>query len=73
MIIVERHRCLDNCWSRAIPPSLPLTPINVVAGNPSFNGTVSYTGSVDSHIDIVSVALKYRWDEPAPKTKMITK
>ena len=51
------------------------TPISVVAGNPSFNGAVSYTGTVDSHIDIVSVALKYRWDEPAPasKTKMFTK
>jgi long-chain fatty acid transport protein len=40
------------------------TPINVVAGNPSFNGAVTYTGTVDSHIDIVSVGLKYRWDEP---------
>ena len=40
------------------------TPINVVAGNPSFTG-VAYIGSVDSHVDIISVGLKYRWDEPA--------
>ena len=52
------------------------TPINVVAGNPSFNGAVAYTGTVDSHVDIISVALKYRWDEPAPpppKSKLYTK
>jgi long-chain fatty acid transport protein len=42
------------------------TPINVVAGNPSFNGAIAYVGTVDSHIDIISVALKYRWDAPAP-------
>lgn len=28
-------------------------------------GTV-YNGTVDSHVDIVSVALKVRWDDPAP-------
>jgi long-chain fatty acid transport protein len=51
------------------------TPINVVAGNPSFNGAVAYVGTVDTQIDIVSVAMKYRWDDPpAPaKSKMITK
>jgi long-chain fatty acid transport protein len=26
----------------------------------------TYTGTVDSHVDIISVALKYRWDNPAP-------
>jgi long-chain fatty acid transport protein len=44
------------------------TPINVVAGNPSFTG-VPYVGTVDSHIDIISVAMKYRWDDPAPPVK----
>lgn len=44
------------------------TSINVVAGNPWFTG-VPYVGSVDSHIDIISVGLKYRWDEPAAPTK----
>ncbi len=42
------------------------TPINVVAGNPSFTGS-PYVGTVDSRIDIVSVALKYRWDDPVPE------
>jgi len=44
------------------------TPINVVAGNPSFTG-FAYVGTVDSHIDIISVAMKYRWDDPAPPVK----
>ena len=45
------------------------TPINITpgSGNPWFSAVVvPYTGTVDSHIDIISVALKYRWDEPAP-------
>lgn len=44
------------------------TPIDISAasGNPSFNGAVTYVGSVDSHVDIVSVALRYRFDTPAP-------
>lgn len=44
------------------------TPINITAasGNPSFTG-FPYVGSVDSHIDIISVAMKYRWDNPAPE------
>jgi long-chain fatty acid transport protein len=42
------------------------TPINVSAasGNPSFDG-ITYIGDVDSHVDIISVAMHYRWDEPA--------
>jgi long-chain fatty acid transport protein len=44
------------------------TPINVVAGNPNFDG-VAYVGTVDSHIDIISVGIKYRWDDPAPVVK----
>ncbi len=44
------------------------TSINVTAasGNPWFNGISDYIGTVDSHIDIISVAMKYRWDAPAP-------
>ncbi len=34
------------------------------AANPWFDGT-AYAGTVDSHIDIISVAFHYRWDEPA--------
>jgi long-chain fatty acid transport protein len=41
-------------------------PINIVdASNPAFIPGSPYTGSVDSHLDIISVALKYRWDNPA--------
>ena len=44
-------------------------PINIVdATNPAFipGVTGTYTGTVDSHVDIISVALRYRWDDPAP-------
>jgi len=44
-------------------------PINIVdTTNPAFvpGLTAPYTGSVSSHIDIISVAMKYRWDDPAP-------
>jgi long-chain fatty acid transport protein len=41
------------------------TPINIVPGNPSYSALAgTYTGTVDSHIDIVSIAMHYRWDEP---------
>jgi len=44
------------------------TPINISAasGNPWFSSGITYIGDVSSHVDIVSVALKYRWDDPAP-------
>ncbi|MGH6664625.1 MAG: OmpP1/FadL family transporter [Pseudolabrys sp.] len=45
------------------------TPINITAasGNPWFaTAGVDYIGTASSHIDIISVAMKYRWDEPAP-------
>ena len=53
-------------------------PINITnASNPFFaiGGGTTYTGSVDSHIDIISVAMHYRWDDPAPapERKMYTK
>jgi len=46
------------------------TPINISAasGNPWFDG-IPYIGDVSSHIDIVSLALKYRWDDDAPAPK----
>jgi long-chain fatty acid transport protein len=42
--------------------------ISAASGNPWFDG-ITYNGSVDSHIDIVSVAMKYRWDNPESATK----
>jgi long-chain fatty acid transport protein len=47
-------------------------PINISdPSNPFFaiGGGTTYTGSVDSHLDIISVAMKYRWDDPAPPVK----
>jgi long-chain fatty acid transport protein len=45
--------------------------------DPSINLTnaagATYVGSVNAHVDIVSVALKYSWDDPAPTRKLITK
>jgi long-chain fatty acid transport protein len=43
------------------------TPINITAasGNPWWTG-VDYVGTVSSHVDIISVAMKYRWDDPTP-------
>jgi hypothetical protein len=46
------------------------TPINITpgSGNPWYSAVVvPYAGTVDSHIDIISVAMKYRWDDPAPE------
>jgi long-chain fatty acid transport protein len=53
-------------------------PVNITStSNPGFipGVTGTYTGSVSSRLDIVSIALKYRWDDPAPvmKSKLITK
>jgi long-chain fatty acid transport protein len=45
------------------------TPINVVPGNPSFNGAVTYIGTVDSHVDMFSLELKYRWDDATSSAK----
>jgi long-chain fatty acid transport protein len=42
------------------------TPLNVVAGNPSFNGLVTYTGTAKSSISIFSVGVKFKLDDPPP-------
>jgi long-chain fatty acid transport protein len=46
------------------------TPINLSAtsGNPSFNG-ITYIGNVNSHFDIISVALVVRFDELEPTAR----
>lgn len=55
---------LDFAYSHLFVKS---TPINITStANPNFNGAITYTGNVDSQIDIISVALRYRWDDPAP-------
>ena len=55
---VSRDLSLDLAYSHAWVKS---TPINVVPGNPWFDG-ISYVGDVSAHFDIFSVALRYRWD-----------
>jgi long-chain fatty acid transport protein len=49
--------------------------ISAASGNPwFFTSGVTYIGDVDSHVDILSIAIKYRWDEPkVVKTGLITK
>ena len=46
----------------------------VDTSNPLFSPLKgSYTGTVDTHFDIFSVALRYRFDAPSAPAKLITK
>jgi long-chain fatty acid transport protein len=49
--------------------------VSAASGNPWFQAALgTYIGDLKPHIDILSIALKYRWDDAAPaKTKLITK
>lgn len=39
-----------------------------------WSGAATYIGAVKSHVNIVSLALRYQWDnDPAPKPRLITK
>ena len=38
--------------------------VNVVPGNPSFNGLVTYTGTSKASISIFSVGVKFKLGEP---------
>ncbi|HMA55824.1 MAG TPA: outer membrane protein transport protein, partial [Pseudolabrys sp.] len=52
----------------------PNINITAASGNPWFAGGVNYIGDVSAHVDILSIGIKCRWDEPAPvKKAMITK
>ena len=54
----------------------PTINISAASGNPWFATTgVTYIGDVSAHVDIISIGIKYRWDEPkAPvKSGLITK
>ncbi len=66
----------DLAYSHIFVKSAPINITN--ASNPFFaiGGGTTYTGTVDSHIDIISVAMHYRLDDPAPapvKHEMYTK
>ena len=41
-------------------------PLNVVPGNPWFNGAVSYVGTSHASVSIFSIGVKYKLDEPPP-------
>jgi len=47
------------------------TPINLGpgTGNPWTNGTGTYTGSVNSNINIISFGLRYQWDAAVQRAK----
>jgi long-chain fatty acid transport protein len=49
-------------------------PVNIVPGHPAF-GVIPYSGTVESHVDIVTVGLSYSWGAPEPvrKTALVTK
>ena len=46
----------------------PNVNISAASGNPWFatSGGVTYVGDVSAHVDILSLGIKYRFDEPAP-------
>jgi len=42
------------------------TPLNVVPGNPWFNGAVTYVGTSRASVSIISIGVKFKLDEPPP-------
>jgi long-chain fatty acid transport protein len=42
-------------------------------GNPGFNNAINYSGRSRGHADIVSIAVKYRWDDAASSAAPIVK
>jgi long-chain fatty acid transport protein len=51
------------------------TSINIApgSGNPWFNGVVSYVGTVDAHVDIISIGLRYQFNAPPAAPVLFTK
>jgi long-chain fatty acid transport protein len=47
----------------------PNVNISAASGNPSFNGSISYIGTVDAHSDMISGALVVRFDDLEPSVK----
>lgn len=43
--------------------------ISAASGNPSFNGSITYIGTADSHADILSLSLVARFDDLEPGLK----
>lgn len=57
---------IDFAYSHVFVKNAPISILG--ASNPGFipGITGTYTGTVSSRLDIISIALKYRWDDPAP-------
>jgi long-chain fatty acid transport protein len=61
---VTRYLSVDLAYSYI---HLNSTPVNVVPGNPSFNGLVTYVGTANTHVNVVALALRYVFDDlPSP-------
>jgi long-chain fatty acid transport protein len=43
--------------------------INITAGNPAFLAPLSYVGTVNAHVDVLSAALVFRFDDIEPTVK----
>lgn len=68
---VSRNLKIDVAYSHLFVRG---TPVNVVPGNPNFSAALgTYVGTVDSHVDIFSVALRYSFWEPPPAPRLPTK
>jgi long-chain fatty acid transport protein len=58
---VNRKLTLDAAYSHLFVKSTSVSN--------TLTGPIVYNGTVDSHVDIISVGLKYRWDDPAVPVK----
>ena len=47
----------------------PNVNISAASGNPSFNGSINYIGTVDAHSDMVSGSIVVRFDDLEPSVK----
>jgi long-chain fatty acid transport protein len=48
--------------------------INIAAGNPNFNGAISYVGKSKAHVDILSIGLTSKWgDAPKKEAPLVRK
>ncbi|MCA3564868.1 MAG: transporter [Methylocystis sp.] len=68
--IAYSHLFLQSGQVNIVPAGSPFNP----GGNPAFDPRLpQFNGSSKGAIDIVSVSLKYRWDDPSPSAAPLTK
>jgi len=56
---ISKDLSFDLAYSHVFVKSTPIN-ISAASGNPWFDG-ITYIGNVSSHIDILSLGVKYRW------------